>query len=72
VSSISSKYRCRDHRQFFFAVSLRLRPALIRAFRVLPSMTFLFHKVERHALRGQCPRLASRHGVQKTTLAEAR
>jgi hypothetical protein len=37
----------------FFAVVLRLRPALIRAARVLPSIPPLFHKVERHFLLGQ-------------------
>ena len=39
--------------QFWFALVLRLRPALIRAPRVLPSMPPLFHRVERHFLLGQ-------------------
>ena len=35
------------------AVTLLLRPALIRAARVLPSTPPLFHNVERHFLLGQ-------------------
>lgn len=46
-------FRPRGCHRFFFAVVLRLRPALIRASRVLPSTRPLFHKVDRHALRGQ-------------------
>jgi hypothetical protein len=38
---------------FFCAVVLRLRPVLIRACLVLPSMPPLFHKVERHFFEGQ-------------------
>jgi hypothetical protein len=41
-----------DHWCFLVAV-LRLRPALIRASRVLPSTPPLFHRVERHFLLGQ-------------------
>ena len=40
------------HHRSLFAVVLRLRPTLILASRVLPSTPPLFHKVERHALRG--------------------
>ena len=39
--------------RFFLAVALRLRPALIRASRVLPSTPPLFHRVERHFFEGQ-------------------
>ena len=39
---------CSNHR-FFFTVIVRLRPALIRASRVLPSTPPLFHNVERHS-----------------------
>jgi hypothetical protein len=42
-----------SHHWLFFAVVLRLRPALIRASRVLPSIPPLFHNVERHFLDGQ-------------------
>jgi len=43
---------CRCH-LFLFALGFRLRPALIRASRVLPSTPPLFHKVERrHFLEG--------------------
>jgi hypothetical protein len=38
----------------FFPVVLRLRPVLIRASRVLPSMPPLFHRLERHSFKGQC------------------
>jgi hypothetical protein len=38
---------------FFAIVGLRLRPVLIRASRVLPSMPPLFQSVERHFLLGQ-------------------
>src|ERR1700747_906311 len=38
--------------QCFFS-TLRLRPALIRASRVLPSTPPLFHSIERHFLEGQ-------------------
>lgn len=41
-----------SHR-LFLTVLLRLRPALIRAARVLPSTPPLFHKVERHFFEGQ-------------------
>jgi hypothetical protein len=40
-----------DHRSFLVVV-LRLRPALIRASRVLPSTPPLFHRVDRHFLDG--------------------
>ena len=43
---------CSNHR-FFVAVVLRPRPTLILASRVLPSMPPLFHRAERHFLRGQ-------------------
>lgn len=37
----------------FFPAVLRLRPVLIRASRVLPSMPPLSHSVERHFFDGQ-------------------
>jgi hypothetical protein len=39
--------------RFFFTAVLRLRPALIRAARVLPSTPPLFQRVERRAFEGQ-------------------
>jgi hypothetical protein len=41
------------HHPSLLALSLRLRPALIRAVRVLPSIPPLFHNVERHFFDGQ-------------------
>ena len=41
------------HHPSLFALVLRLRPALIRAARNLPSMPPLFHRVERHFFEGQ-------------------
>jgi len=41
------------YHRFFFAVLFGLRPALIRASRVLPSTPPLFHRVERHFFEGQ-------------------
>jgi hypothetical protein len=40
-------------RSFALSVILRLRPALIRASRVLPSTPALFQSVERHFFEGQ-------------------
>jgi hypothetical protein len=40
-------------RHCFFALVLRLRPTLIRAARVLPSMPPLSHNIERHFFDGQ-------------------
>ena len=40
-------------RQSLVAFGFRLRPALIRAARVLPSTPPLFHNIERHFLDGQ-------------------
>src|SRR5271165_3069410 len=44
--------RCKPYRSFRRGV-LRLRPVLIRASRVLPSMPPLFQSVERHFFEGQ-------------------
>jgi hypothetical protein len=44
---------CQERYRLLFAIALRLRPALIRASRVLPSTPPLFHNVERHFVEGQ-------------------
>jgi len=41
------------HHRFLFTAVLRLRPALIRASRVLPSTPPLFHSFEQHFFEGQ-------------------
>jgi len=53
VQGYRLRARAEQRHRFFLAVVLRLRPALIRASRVLPSTPPLSQRVERHFFDGQ-------------------